>query len=175
MFQKMSPKIGNPDHLTQKKGIEILILFPFFFFLSFFWGGLRVHALLPARSASPCARSRAAPVERTAAAVVAKPRREQSREEPRGAQTAGSAERSATYTRNFASPDSGDLVRSGIIAGGECYHGRGDTWRPEGKKKLAKGFSFFPKLKVSQSASLVRSLGKFQFVNPRNVESLRVN
>lgn len=132
----MSSKIGNPDHLTQETDFIS-------YFVFFFGGGVRVHAVLPARSASPCARSRAAPVERTAAAVVAKPRREQSREEPRGAQTAGSGERSATYARNFASPDSGDLVRSGIIVGGECYHGRGDIWRPEGKKKLAKGFSFF--------------------------------
>lgn len=61
-------------------------LIPYFVFsllLLFFFFGLRVHAVLPARSASPCARSRAAPVERTAAAVVAKPRREPSREEPR--------------------------------------------------------------------------------------------
>lgn len=93
---------GNPYNLPRTEESELISVFVFF--------GLRVHAVLPARSASPCARSRASPVEKTAAAVLAKPRREQSGEEPK---TTGSGESSATYTRNFA-PASGDLVKSGI-------------------------------------------------------------
>lgn len=100
-FHKMgTKKDGNPHHLPRTEESELISVFC----------GLRVHAVLPARSASPCARFRAAPVEKTAAAVSVKPRREQSGEEPK---TTGSGENSATYARNFATA-SGDLVKSGI-------------------------------------------------------------
>lgn len=77
----MSTTIGKPYHLQNTEETELFCVVFFFFFK------LRVHVVLPARSDSPCARSRAAPVERTAAAVLAEPRREQSRGEPtRGAE-----------------------------------------------------------------------------------------
>lgn len=110
---------------------------------------VRVHEVLLSCPVSQCARSRAVPVEKTAAAVTGATQRGAECEKSLALAGVGATQ---AHTVGFSLfPGTGrPCQKRNLLLPSRAFYRRGDFRLRKGKKKLARGSVFCPELKVSE-------------------------